>query len=116
MRFLTLYRPHKPAPPDKQMTAEMAKFGQDMTKAGILLATDGTQPGGIHVRIRLSGGKLTVTDGPFAEAKELVGGYAVLKVDSLEQLAQVSERFLKIAGDGDSEAIEMFDGAPPKMV
>jgi hypothetical protein len=53
-------------------------------------------------------GQLSVTDGPFTEAKELVGGFALMNIDSREELITLTKRFLEIAGDGESEIIEMF--------
>jgi hypothetical protein len=112
MRFMTLYRPDKLALPEPQKMAEMGRLIDELTKAGILLTTDGLQPGGKSAKVRLSEGKFTVTDGPFTEAKEVIGGFAVLKVKSLEELYAVSRRFLEIAGDGESEIHEMFDPNP----
>jgi len=115
MRFMTLYRPSKLRPPTQEDMAAMGRFIEEMKAAGILLATDGIQPGGKHLHIRLSAGKLTVTDGPFAESKELIGGYALLQVKSVEELVAVSKRFLEVAGDGESEALQMFEFSPPAM-
>ena len=59
-------------------------------------------------RLRLSGGKFTVTDGPFIEVKELMGGFAVIQVKSLEEAIEWSKRFRKIVGDGESEIVQVF--------
>ncbi len=61
------------------------------------------------MKIRLRKGQLSVTDGPFTEAKELIGGFALTNVDSREEIVTVTKRFLEIAGDGESEIIEMFE-------
>jgi hypothetical protein len=65
-----------------------------MTKAGVLLESGGLSMQG--VRVRLSGGKVAVTDGPFAETKEAVGGYAVIQVKSLEEAIEMAKRFLEV--------------------
>ena len=60
-------------------------------------------------RVRLSGGKLTVTDGPFTETKELIAGFAIVQVKSKREAIELAERFLKLAGDGESEIRQMYD-------
>jgi hypothetical protein len=68
--------------PTKQEFAEMGKFNQELIKAGIILAADGLQPSSKGTRIRFSGDERAVIDGPFAETKELVGGYWIWKLNS----------------------------------
>jgi hypothetical protein len=111
MRYLAIYRPNKKtnAPTGEEM-AKMGAFIEELTKAGVLVATDGRKEGGKDLKVRLSKGEFTVTDGPFAETKEIIGGFALLEVKSREQLIDLSKRFLKIAGDGESEILEMFGG------
>jgi hypothetical protein len=115
MRFLSIFKPVKSGPPTPEGIAAMGALIEEMMKSGVLIATDGVQPGGKSMRYRLANGKFTATDGPFAEAKELIGGYAVLKVDSMEELAAVTRRFFSVAGDGECEAFQMFEGGPPAM-
>ncbi|MFL5070405.1 MAG: YciI family protein, partial [Xanthobacteraceae bacterium] len=109
MRFLMLYRPadtektEAGVPPSKERIAEMGKFIEEMTKAGVLVATEGCQPTRKGARVRLSNGKLTVTDGPFAESKELIAGFALAEAKSKEEAIEWAKRFLKVAGDGESE-------------
>jgi hypothetical protein len=93
-------------PPDEKMMIEMGKFIEEMTKAGVLLATGGLDPEGIH--IKSSGGKITVTDGPFAEAKEAVVGFALIDVRSKEEAIEHSKRFWSIVGDGEGEIRQVF--------
>jgi len=111
MRFMTLYKPGKEAmaPPSNEHLAEMGKLIEEMTKAGVLLSTEGLQPSAKAARVRISGGKLTVIDGPFAEAKELIGGYAIIQVKSKEEAIEWSKRFLKVVGEGESEVRQMHD-------
>ena len=77
----------------------MGKFIEEMAKAGVLLATEGCLPSSKGARVRLAGGKLSVTDGPFAEAKELIGGYAIAQVKSKEEAVQMGHDFMKLHGD-----------------
>ena len=92
--------------PDESLFAEMGKFIEEMTASGILVATGGLNPKATYVRS--SGGKLTVTDGPFAEAKETVVGFALVEVENLEQALEVSERFWAIVGDGAGTIQQVF--------
>ena len=96
--------------PTAEAVGEMMKYNETLTQAGVLLALDGLHPPSKGARISLSGGKKTVTDGPFTEAKEIVGGFALMQVDSREELIALTRRFLEIAGDGESEIIEMYGG------
>jgi hypothetical protein len=91
--------------------ANMGTFIEEMMKSGALLATEGCLPSAKGARVRLSGGKLTVTDGPFTESKELVAGFALLEAKSKEEAIEMTKRFLKVAGDGDCEIREVYDSA-----
>jgi hypothetical protein len=94
MRFMMLMIPkgyEKAAPgtmPDPVAVAAMAKYNESLQKAGVLLALDGLHPPSMGVRVSFEGGKATVTDGPFAEAKEVVGGYWMIQVKSKEEAIQ----------------------------
>jgi hypothetical protein len=117
MRYLCLYKSDKPedTPPSQQEMAQMGQLIEEMSKAGVLLATEGCQPSAKGARLRLSKGKITVKDGPFTESKELVGGFAIIQVQSKEEAITWTERFLACAGDGESEIrllheIPAFDG------
>ena len=110
MRFL-LYETSnaKPsAPPSPELMAEMGKLVEETTRAGILLATGGL--GDKSTRLRTSGGKVTVTDGPFTETKELTGGFALIEVKSRDEAIEWGKRFRKIVGDGESVIQEVFGG------
>lgn len=93
-------------PPDEKLFAEMAKFIEEMTAAGILLATGGLEPGG--VRMTSVGDEITITDGPFTEAKEAVAGFALIEVRSKEEAIEMGRRFRKIVGDGVSVIQQVF--------
>jgi hypothetical protein len=105
MRFLCLYKPSRKegTPPTQAEMAAMGKLIEDMTREGVLLSTGGCQPSAKGARVRLSGGKMTVTDGPFVETKELVGGFAILQAKSKEEAIELNKRFLNVAGDGETE-------------
>jgi hypothetical protein len=84
------------------MEAMGALIGE-MSQAGVLLSTEGCAPSAKGVRVRRDGDKITVTDGPFTEAKELIGGFALIKVASKDEAIAWTKRFLQVAGDGESE-------------
>jgi hypothetical protein len=86
--------------------AEMGKFIGEAMQAGVVVTTGTLQRKG--TRLRLADGKFTVTDGPFIELKELMGGWAVLQTKSLEEAIEWSKRFLKIVGDGETEIVQIF--------
>lgn len=90
-------------PPAEQLHA-MGKLMEDMADAGILLGGEGLQPSSQGKRVKIAGGKVVaVTDGPFTEAKELIGGYALVEVASWEDLQPWMERFAAAIGEGESE-------------
>jgi hypothetical protein len=93
-------------PPDEALYAEMGRFIDEMTAAGILLSTGGLEPGG--TRITSAGDEITVVDGPFAEAKEAVAGFALVEVGSKEEAIELTRRFRKIVGDGVSVIQQVF--------
>src|SRR5262245_19297674 len=113
MRFLSIYKTvERNEPPKPEMMAAMGKFCEDMAKAGILLATEGCLPSFSGARLRRAGTKYTVTDGPFTESKELVAGFALLNVKSKDEAIDITRRFMEIAGDGECELRQVFDGSP----
>lgn len=97
MRYLVLvkYRENSTPPPQSLMDA-LAKNRQEAKAAGALVEVGGLFPSAMGARIRLSGGKLTVTDGPFIEAKELVGGYSVYDVKSKQEAMEWANRFMQV--------------------
>jgi hypothetical protein len=96
MRFMMLMYPGQKAEtgvmPDQAVFAAMMKFNEELTKAGVLLALDGLHPTSRGARVQVSGGKRTVVDGPFREAKELLGGYWLLQVRSKEEAVEWASR------------------------
>jgi hypothetical protein len=78
-------------------------------KDGYLLAVEGCMPSALGARIRLSDGKLTVTDGPFTESKEIVGGFAIMQAKSKEEAIEHVKQFIRVAGDGECELRQVFE-------
>jgi hypothetical protein len=123
MRFMMLMIPkgyeqaQAGALPDAKLVAAMTKYNEDLTKAGVLLALDGLHPSPEGARIRFSGGKGTATYGPFAEAKELLGGYWMIQVQSKAEAVEWALRCP--AQDGDvievRQVQEMSD-FPPEVL
>lgn len=97
MRFMTLVRSAESSgPPPSELMGAIAQFGGEAAQAGVLVETGGLLPTAAGARIRLSGGQLSVTDGPFAEAKEVIGGYAVYEVSSKQEAIEWTRRFMEL--------------------
>ena len=110
MRFLSIYKhEERTTPPTAAEMETMGKLVEEGFKAGWLLATEGCLPSALGVRVRRSSGKLSVTDGPFTEAKEVVGGFAILKVNSKEEALELTRKFLAVAGDGECELRQIYE-------
>lgn len=96
MRFMVMVRSDKltesDALPDEKLLAEMEKFNEELVKAGVMLAAEGLQPSSKGARVRFSGAKRTVIDGPFAEAKELIAGFWIWQVKSLDEAIEWVKR------------------------
>ena len=95
-------------PPSTKEMAEMGKFMEEATKAGVLLATGAMTPSAQGTTVRFYDGKFTVTDGPYAEAKELIGGWALVQVASKAEALDWAKRFLRIVGRGESRIRQVF--------
>jgi len=100
MRFMMMIKATKDyeagLPPSPELMAGMAKLTEDNVKSGALLASGGLQPSSQGLRIRYSGGKRTVIDGPFAETKELIGGYAIISANSKAEAIELANRVLEV--------------------
>ncbi len=96
MRFMVLVKANKDSEagvlPDKKVLTEMRKFNEELVKAGVLLAAEGLHPSSKGARVRFSGGKRTVIDGPFAETKELIAGFWLWQVRSKEEAIEWLKR------------------------
>ena len=86
-------------PPDPKLMAAIGKHAQELSKAGKLLSTGGLLPLSKGARVRAAGGKLTVTDGPFIESKEVIGGYGILEAKSKEEAIELAKAFIQIQMD-----------------
>jgi hypothetical protein len=111
MKYFSIFTPAKPAQgPTPEDMAKMGKLMAEGKQGGWLLDTGGLMPlnkGG--VRARRTDGQITVMDGPYAEAKEVVAGWAILKADSREGVIGLIEKFLAVAGDGECEVFQIPD-------
>jgi len=101
MRFLSMIRIDESSGlvPSEQLMNDMGKLIEEMTREGVLIQTAGLRPTAEGVRVRLRRGKLSTVDGPFAETKEVVGGFAVLEAASMKEAIELTNRFLRIHGD-----------------
>ena len=115
MRILGMLKASKESeggkPPSPEMMQRMGVFVEEMTKAGVMLATDGLHPSSKGKRVRLANGRLSVIDGPFTESKELVASYAVFQVSSMDEAVKWTARFLEVLGEGECELRPIFDPA-----
>lgn len=114
MRFMVMVKANKDSEagvmPSKQLLAEMGKFNEELVKAGVMLAGEGLHPSRKGVRVHFSGKKRTVIDGPFAETKELVAGYWLWQVRSLEEAIEWVKRCPNpMEGESEIEIRQVFE-------
>jgi hypothetical protein len=94
--------------PSPEMFEKMDAFIGEATKAGVILATGGMAPIADGIQVTLADGEFTVVDGPFAEAKELVGGWALMEVRDRDEAIEWTKRFLAVGGGGQTRLREVF--------
>jgi hypothetical protein len=113
MRFVLMYRPDRKEgiPMEPQKMAALGKMCEELAKAGVVITSAGLQPSSRGARVRLTQGKLTVTDGPFPETKELIAGINLIQVPSREEAVELAKRFISLAGDGETEIRQVFEAA-----
>jgi PhnB protein len=128
MRFVMLIKANKDTEagvmPEEKTLAAMAKYNEELVKAGVMLDGMGLQPSSKGARVRFSGGKPTVIDGPFAEAKELIAGFWLIQVKSKEEAIEWARRVpfdpdVHMGGEGEIElrqVYELEDFAPSEAV
>lgn len=92
--------------PDPRLMAAIGQLAEEMLKNGTMVDTGGLAPSIAGKRVKVSGGKISVTDGPFTESKEIVGGYAVLNADSIEEAERLARRFWQLHVDILGESFE----------
>ena len=121
MRYLMIHKIDESRPeasnPSPEFQAAMGEFMQDCAESGVLLAAEGvTQSKDGAVLRKTEGGGVTVTDGPFTEAREVVGGFAVVKVESKEQALELAQRFMSLFEEVSVEVrrIYEFEDLPPQ--
>jgi hypothetical protein len=105
MRFLMTLNGGGPAP-DQRMYEEMGRFVEELTRAGVLLATGGLDANGVH--FTATDGKVTLVDGPYAEAKETIVSFALIDVRSKEEAVELSKRFWAIVRDGEGDMRQVY--------
>jgi hypothetical protein len=111
MRFFgyTMGDPSAPAePPTPELMTEMGRFVEEATKAGILVATGGFAPPAEAIKVSLADGEYTIVDGPFTEAKELIGGWALMDVRDQDEAIAWVKRFLGVLGHGESTIRQVY--------
>jgi hypothetical protein len=114
MKFMTMVKGNENAGiPPKALFDAIDKLIADQAKSGILVDAGGLEPTAKAARVRISGGKIKVTDGPFTEAKEVIGGYAILRAASLEEAIEMGKEFMALhikhwpGWEGESEIRQM---------
>lgn len=116
MRFMMMVKhaPELSSPPPKELVEAMEKLTQDSKQAGILVSSGGLAPMAATTRVRLSQSKVTATDGPFAETKEIVGGYALLEFNSKQEAVDSAIHFMELhrkywpGWEGETEVRQVF--------
>jgi hypothetical protein len=110
----------KPVPPTPELMAALGKLTEELVQSGRLVETGGMQAASSGTTLHLSSGKVTVTDGPFTEANEVVGGYAIIDVDSKEEVIALGRRFLEVHAEilgpsyvGESEIRRIYTHLEP---
>lgn len=111
MRFMMMVKANKDTEagvmPDETLIAAMGKYNEELQKAGVLLDLSGLQPSSKGARIKFSGGKRTVIDGPFSDAKELIAGYWLIQVTSKDEAIEWAKRAPAPHGEGQEGEIEL---------
>lgn len=115
MRFMMIVKhAEKQGPPPKELMDAIAKLSEEAVQAGTMLGNGGLGPTALGARVRVSGGKVTVTDGPFAEAKEVIGGYAQFELKSKQEAVDGAVKFMELhrkywpGWEGETEIRQMF--------
>jgi hypothetical protein len=108
-------------PPSPALMAAVGELTMEMMKAGVVVDTGGLMPSSSGAKIRIGAGGLKVVDGPFSEAKEVIGGYAILRADSREEAIELGRRFMQVHQDvlgptyeGELEIRQLTEFGPPR--
>jgi hypothetical protein len=118
MRVISIFRPQNAhQPPTQKMSEDMGKFMVEAVNAGILIATEGFGPSTKDdLKVRYKKGDFQVTDGPFTETKEVIGGFAIMQFKTREEMLDWTRRFMEIAGEGECEIHKLSDMSPIDMI
>ncbi len=110
MKFLSIYKcAETGVPPSQEEMRKMGELIEKGMKAGWLLGTEGCLPSALGARVRLSDGKIRVTDGPFTESKEVVGGFAIMQANSKTEVIELAKDFLNVVGGGECELRQIYE-------
>ena len=110
MRYLSIFKSVETGvPPTQEEMATMGQLIEKYVRAGHLISTEGCLPSRLGMRVRRDGEKTKITDGPFTEAKEVVGGFAIFNVESKEQMVELCKEFLDVVGDGECEVRQLYE-------
>ena len=110
MKYLSIFKTvERNTPPSAKEIAAMGKLIEQGFREGWLVTTEGCLPTALGARVRRSGESISVTDGPFSEAKEVVGGFAILKANSKGEVIELARTFLKVAGGGECELRQVYE-------
>jgi len=94
-------------PPNPELMAAMGQLAEEMTRSGVMLSSEGLLPSSTGTRIRYAAGKRTLIDGPFAEAKELIGGFAIIRASSKDEAVALAGRVVQVHIDAGVRELEM---------
>ena len=119
MKFISMVKTAEAGPPSPELIGAIGKLGQELGQSGVLVEMGGLLPSARGARMRLARGGIIVTDGPFTESKELVGGYAIFSVPSKTEAIELGRQFLQVHSDilgpdyvMELEIREMFEALP----
>jgi hypothetical protein len=113
MKFLSIFKTvERTTPPSQEEMQAMGKLIAEGMSQGWLVSTEGCLPTALGARVRYDNGSITVTDGPFTESKEVVGGFAILRTNSKQEAIELTRRFLQVAGKfagGECELRQVYE-------
>ena len=110
MQFLSIFKTaERQSPPSQEEMEAMGQLIAEGMKAGWLVSTAGCLPSHLGARVRIDHGTINVTDGPFTESKEIVGGFAILQAKSKEEAIELTKNFLKTVGEGECELRQLYE-------
>ena len=110
MRFPSIYKSvERGVPPSQEEMSRMGALVEEGLKSGYLVSTEGCLPSALGARVRIANGKVSITDGPFSESKEVVGGFAIIQAKSKEEALEHVKKFLKVVGSGECELRQLYE-------